>query len=654
MVTNRRKLNFLLVWLSIAPLYLQLVSIFFERDDLNFILITVYALVLILGLLANNIEDIDQWFLEKTTTWLTVNLWLLNIIDLSGIVSIRMPEMVYQFALLTTTASLYFLERHFTFKNIVLIALNLNCLAYVFPPAGAWGLLIAAVIMLLLYLERFLITFTEQFRLSLLMVYLVVALIAAVWIMPEWPMFSFENIAWEIEAIALPIILLIAFLICRAHERVLITIHLVFSLACFTLISEISLFIGQPRILNITYLTFCLVVYINLINIFGSIYLDKDHRKISVIIPAHDAQDTIVAALESIKVQTYRNWEVIIIDDGSTDKTMTYLKRYLKYNEMPVKYYSVERRGRLNAIRYALRYVNGDICYVLDPQDRLYDKRVFYRAVSSLCGEKCDGIFVGIQEESRLGKIHQIVRSSAYYDSRTTVVKLALNEGSDLFVPYTYRRKKTFESSVKKNYLRNNLPAWYNAKNNLGLRMANANFVGLRCASNARLKPADNLMNFSGQLRTLHHVLANFKIEAFFIQSKVYKILRYLHLSTMGLIFFKMGRTKLKHITPKIIQKSGHSGLYLETIADFARNYDPQKAIEIILPAKTKIYDGCDMEKFKKDFESQQLDEFYLLFMKKLAQGPGIIMVERQQKARVARILEFFTIKDYVKLVDKS
>lgn len=653
MVTKRRNLNFLLVWLSIAPFYLQIVNIFWNNSSLNFIFTTAYALILVLALTVSNIEDIDQWFLEKATTWLSVNLWLLNVIDLSGLVSIRTPEVVYQMGLLTTTASLYFLERHFTLKNILLIVINLNCLAYVFPPAGAWGLLVAALIMLSLYLERFAITFSEQFRLSLLIVYLAVTLCAVVWVTPEWPMFSFENIAWQIEALAIPILIILAWLICKMQEKILPTVHLFFSIGNFALISEISLFIGQPRRLNIAYLAIGLVICINLFNIFGSIYLDRDHRKISVIIPAHNDEDTIVKALESIRIQNYQDWEVVVVDDGSSDKTMTYLKRYLKYNRMPVKHFSVKHRGRLNAIRYGLKHISGDICYVLDPKDALYDRNVFYRAMVSLCGEKCDGIFVGIQEESRLGRIHEIVRSPAYYDSHATVVKLALADGRDPFVPYTYWRRDAFETSVKKNYLINNLPAWYNAKNNLGLRMANANFIGLRCGNKKDLDVKDNLVNFSGQLRALHHVLANFRVDSFNTQSKIYKGMRRLHLSGMGVIFFKNGRTKLKNITPKLIKNSKQKHVYLEAISKFAQNYEAKKAISVVLPSKLKSYDGCDMEEFEKDFSKKQLDNFYLDFMQQLAQGPGIIRVAAHQQKRLARILEFFTIKDYVTIEEK-
>ena len=43
--------------------------------------------------------------------------------------------------------------------------------------------------------------------------------------------------------------------------------------------------------------------------------------KISIVIPVYNAEKTIKRLLDSIDAQTYKNYEIIIINDGSTDKT---------------------------------------------------------------------------------------------------------------------------------------------------------------------------------------------------------------------------------------------------------------------------------------------------------------------------------------------
>ena len=54
----------------------------------------------------------------------------------------------------------------------------------------------------------------------------------------------------------------------------------------------------------------------------------NDNGKISVIIPAYNAEKTIGKCLDSLFAQTYGNFEIIAVNDGSTDGTLDALNRY--------------------------------------------------------------------------------------------------------------------------------------------------------------------------------------------------------------------------------------------------------------------------------------------------------------------------------------
>ena len=73
---------------------------------------------------------------------------------------------------------------------------------------------------------------------------------------------------------------------------------------------------------------------------------------ISIVIPLYNKQESIVNTLQSVLAQTYKNFEIIIVDDGSTDDSANVAEATLR--ECMV--YSVECRGRV------IRKANGGVC----------------------------------------------------------------------------------------------------------------------------------------------------------------------------------------------------------------------------------------------------------------------------------------------------
>ena len=56
------------------------------------------------------------------------------------------------------------------------------------------------------------------------------------------------------------------------------------------------------------------------------------NSKISVIIPVYNGEEFLEDCLNSVLNNTYKNIEIIVINDGSTDKTSEILKKYQNYN----------------------------------------------------------------------------------------------------------------------------------------------------------------------------------------------------------------------------------------------------------------------------------------------------------------------------------
>jgi glycosyltransferase involved in cell wall biosynthesis len=96
--------------------------------------------------------------------------------------------------------------------------------------------------------------------------------------------------------------------------------------------------------------------------------------KISVIIPAFNAGGEIEQALSSIWQQTYTDFEIIVMDGGSTDQTVEILKRN---NPRITFWYSGKDSGTTEAMNNGLAKATGDLVTFLCTDDVFKDSKVF-------------------------------------------------------------------------------------------------------------------------------------------------------------------------------------------------------------------------------------------------------------------------------------
>jgi len=86
--------------------------------------------------------------------------------------------------------------------------------------------------------------------------------------------------------------------------------------------------------------------------------------KLSVIIPAYNEASLLPACLDSLTKQTYPDYEVIVVDDGSTDNTTNFLKHYSP--SYPYSHYRTRHQGAGGARNYAAIRAKGKILVFLD------------------------------------------------------------------------------------------------------------------------------------------------------------------------------------------------------------------------------------------------------------------------------------------------
>lgn len=96
--------------------------------------------------------------------------------------------------------------------------------------------------------------------------------------------------------------------------------------------------------------------------------MSKNKYMISVIIPCYNAADTIVRTLESVEEQTFKDYEVVLIDDGSLDNTKNIVTNYIKEKDNYV-FLKQENKGVSTARNYGLNNAKGKYIAFLDADD---------------------------------------------------------------------------------------------------------------------------------------------------------------------------------------------------------------------------------------------------------------------------------------------
>lgn len=99
----------------------------------------------------------------------------------------------------------------------------------------------------------------------------------------------------------------------------------------------------------------------------------KNKELVSIIMPAFNAEEYINEAIESVLKQTYENWELIIVNDCSTDKTLSIVKRYAMLDRR-ILYFTLEKNsGAASARNKAIELAQGRYLAFLDSDD-LWEK----------------------------------------------------------------------------------------------------------------------------------------------------------------------------------------------------------------------------------------------------------------------------------------
>ncbi|MFH4591617.1 glycosyltransferase family 2 protein [Vibrio alginolyticus] len=97
--------------------------------------------------------------------------------------------------------------------------------------------------------------------------------------------------------------------------------------------------------------------------------MQNNEDVVSIIMPTYNSEQTVVESIQSVLSQTYKNWEIIIVDDRSTDNTWQVIQTYAdKYDNIRV-YQNKENLGAGASRNFAIKKAKGRFIAFLDSDD---------------------------------------------------------------------------------------------------------------------------------------------------------------------------------------------------------------------------------------------------------------------------------------------
>jgi glycosyltransferase involved in cell wall biosynthesis len=142
---------------------------------------------------------------------------------------------------------------------------------------------------------------------------------------------------------------------------------------------------------------------------------ESSTKKVSVILPVYNAEKYVGKAIQSILNQTHKNLELVIINDGSTDKSLKIINKYKKSDDRIVLI-DRENRGLVSTLNEALKLSTGEYIMRMDADDISVDTRIELQLNVFKMNPSCalTGCFVEVIDEQD-NRIEDDPRPSSSY-----------------------------------------------------------------------------------------------------------------------------------------------------------------------------------------------------------------------------------------------
>lgn len=389
-------------------------------------------------------------------------------------------------------------------------------------------------------------------------------------------------------------------------------------------------------------------------------------KKVSILMPTYNDCSTIEESLDSLISQTYTNWELIIIDDGSTDKTKDIIQNYIKNHNLESKivYIYQENADQLRAIINGINYITGDYVYVLHSDDLLYDETSIEKNIKYLEEHpQTDGIIGDLTLINEKSEIFGIQRVNKYLKKEKIKAIQLLWLGRNLYIDLPFVKKEIFITNVYENYLKWNKPFWININDKvdtLNIDKVNYSFYKYRIYSgNYANNELGQLCLINGEIRTATQLMKFYEIPFYKLQYIVYRIFCKLNLFSIYMPIYLKRETKNKYkIVDFILRKRYPDGyennIYFKSLAQFYKKNNKRSINFDKLYNGEPIYLGNDLRTFNKQLLNGTLPILYIKMFEEMNKGFSILEVSKKNEEAASNLLKFLSIYPFVEIRCKN
>lgn len=130
---------------------------------------------------------------------------------------------------------------------------------------------------------------------------------------------------------------------------------------------------------------------------------------ISVLMPTFNRSEYLAEAINSVLMQSYKDWELIVVDDGSTDSTPTLMDHYTKLDSR-ITCIRTSNQGIAKARNTAFQASSGDFIAVMDSDDISAPERLKW-SLKTLEKQGVDYVYGGYLQADANGQVFSGVRA---------------------------------------------------------------------------------------------------------------------------------------------------------------------------------------------------------------------------------------------------